>query len=431
MSFDSSPEGLEAFARVLGGQFLAPATARAPHVRQHVAVLTHGFRRQALLEVNMPFAERMRWTARLEALAGATAEVTLDGRLVVRAATSRERGAEDVARNAMNLTAALAWRPSQRDARFDLSWSWQASFTAAQARLDLAPLLATYRFEQALGWLDQVLPRAEQIGVEMSLSAPGPAAAAWLDAPIERSSNYKEVYAEMSVAVQQALRVWLPLAYFADLSRYDSPAVALPLIVYRCTLPFRSKAKSEFAYDIMSAESVAVARRSTGMALAAELARIEQLLLASGKPETARLYRPCRREVILAGVERAPRLFHGLLVGDAFFVDSLIHFGVRAGALRRALDHQPQRAMRDLVKCGEDLVKGFQRRLRRLYGGQDFGAFASLILLEATRGLNAGLRSQGRLNGVVRLRVRTRTGEAQEARFVNAGTDSIAAERAA
>ena len=420
-SFDFSAGDLRDWHEVLHGRVRLDGEGPSHRTRLHPAALTHGLKRQHRIEVHLPFLERRPWTERLESVAGARVEARWDGRLLVRPPEAEEAAGErDLAREAMCLCAALVARPAGRDTRFDLSWSGAWRLSPVQARSSLAPLLAAYRFDTALAWLDEAVPEAEQIEVRMSLSVPGARAVAWLEAPVERSPNYKEAYAEMSVAVQQALRAWLPFTYFADLGRYDAFGAACPLIVYRCTLPFRSKAKMEFTYDIMSAESVAVARRSTGMALAAELARIEQLLLAAGKPEQARLYRPSRREVILSNVERAPRLFHSLLVADAVCVEHLIRFGVQAGGLRRALEHEPQRAMRELVKSGEELVKTMNRRLRRLYGGEDFTGLGSLLLIEATRGLNAGLRGDTTLNGILHLAARMRDGRTVQASFVNA-----------
>jgi len=419
-SFELSPEGLRDWQEVLHGRVRLDGEGPTRSPRLNLAVLTHGLRRQHGIQVHLPLLTRRPWAERLETLAGASVEAPLDGRLLVRPReVAKAAGEDELAREGMCLCGALVARPAGRDAAPDLCWSDAWRLSPVQARSSLAPLLAAYRFDTAVAWLDQAIAEAEQIEVEMSFSVPGPMAAVWLEAPVERSPNYKEAYAEMSVAVQQALRAWLPFIYFADLARYDAFGVACPLIVYRCTLPFRSKAKTEFTYDIMSAESVAVARRSTGMALAAELARIEQLLLAAGKPEQARLYRPSRREVILSNVERAPRLFHSLLVTDAMLVDHLIRFGVHAGALRRALEHEPQRAMRDLVKSGEELVKTFNRRLRRLYGGEDFTGLGSLLLIEATRGLNAALRGDTTLNGILHVTVRMREGRTEQASFVN------------
>ncbi|MCS7314667.1 MAG: hypothetical protein RMI94_03545 [Bryobacterales bacterium] len=419
-SFGFSEAGVAAFRKALRGDLEAALEARAASARLHAAVLTHGLRRRTHVELHLPFLDRKLWSARLEALAEARIETTLDGRIVVyKLAATDERERENFVRSTMNLCGAFILRPERNDTQFDLSWTCERRLNAPQARLELVPLLLGYGFEQAVRWLEPLLPEAEQIEMEMSVSVPGAMAAAWLEAPIERSSEFRPVYTEMSVAVQQALRTWLPFVYFRDLSRYETLGAAYPLVVYRCTLPFRSKTSNEFAYDIMSAESVALARRSTGMALAAELARIEQLLLAAGKPDTARFYRPSRRDAILASVERSPRLFHSLLVADAQFVDHLIRLGVRAGSLRRAMQHEPQRAARELARFGEEFVKTFHRRLRRLYGGEDFTAFGPLLLVEATRGLNAGLRATAAVRGVLRLTAVLRDGEVREERFVN------------
>lgn len=429
-SFDFSAEGLRAYREALDGEMGAAVEAGVSVARLHAAVLTHGLRRNTFLELHLPFLDRKQWSSRLQVMAKARVEINPDGRLLVYTfEAADERAREGFASSAMNLCGAFLLHPDRTDTRFDLFWTHQRRMSPAPARLELVPLLRAYGFDDAVRWLEPLLPEAEQIEAEMSLSVPGVMAAAWLRAPIERSSDFRPVYTEMSVAVQQALRAWLPFVYFGDLSRYDTVGVAYPLVVYRCTLPYRSKTSSEFAYDIMSAESVALARRSTGMALAAELARIEQLLLAAGKPETARLYRPSRRDVVLASVERSPRLFHSLLVADAQFVDHLIRLGIRAGSLRRAMQHEPQRAARELAKFGEEFVKTFHRRLRRLYGGEDFTAFGPLILIEATRGLNAGLRSTGAVRGTLRLAVRLRDREVREARFVN--RDHVAALRSA
>ncbi len=419
-SFDFSEAGLRAYRETLRGELGGALGSENSAVRLHAAILSHGLRRRTLVELHLPFLDRKQWSTRLEVLSQVRIETTLDGRLLVYTlAAEDERARQNFARSAMSLCGAFILHPERTDTQFELSWTYDRRMGPAQARLELIPLLLTYNFEDAVRWLEPLLPEAEQIEVEMSFSVPGAVAAAWLTAPVERSQEFRPVYAEMSVAVQQALRTWLPFAYFRDLSRYDNLGAAYPLVVYRCTLPFRSKTGSDFAYDIMSAESVALARRSTGMALAAELARIEQLLLAAGKPETARFYRPSRRDFILAGVERSPRLFHSLLVADAQFIDHLVRLGVRAGGLRRALQHEPQRALRELAKFGEEFVKTFHRRLRRLYGGDDFTAFGPLILIEATRGLNAGLRSVVAVHGLLRLAAHLRDGQACEANFVN------------
>lgn len=419
--FDFSPAGIEAFAAALGGDLTAALQIEPEHGGVNLGLLSHGIRQESRLELGLPFLDRKRWSARLESLAELRVETTPDGRLLSYTVQAEDELArEGVLHSVMSLCGAIALRPKDASTHFSVSYSDRRQLSGRQARSVLAPLLAAYHFEEARAWLESVAPEAQQVVAELTLSVPGEMLAAWLEAPVERSPNYGPVYTEVSVAVQQAMRTWLPYVYFSDLSRYDTPGAAYPLVVYQCTLPFRSKSKNEFAYDVMSAESVAVARRSTGWALAGELARIEQLLVAAGKADTARFYRPSRKDVILAAVERSPRLLNALLLADAQFIDQLIRLGVKAGGLRRAMEREPQRAVRDLAKFGAEFVKTFHRRLRRLYGGQDFVSFGALILVEATRALNAALKSAGGISGLCRLQVAGKDGASVERTFVNA-----------
>lgn len=403
--FQFTEAGLASYRAALQGDLTVALNAGGFHSRIGYGVLTHGLRRQNTLEVHLPFLQRGAWSARLEALSGARPEATLDGRVFVYLAGSGAASWRGAAQPVMSLCGAAVTRPHRRDLGFRLGWSDKRRFGLAQARWMLPPILAAYGLEQALAWLEEQPSQNAQVEVELALSVPGQQAAVWLEAPLERTPRFGPTYTEMSVSVQQALRLWLPYIYFTDLTRYETASAAYPLVVYQCTLPFRSKTKNEFAYDVMSAESVAVARRSTAWALGAELARIEQLLMAAGKAEVARLYRPSRKDIILAAVERSPRLLNSLLVADALFIDQLIRLALRAGGLRQALDREPQRAVRELVKFSDELAKAFERRLRRLYGCEDFAGLAPLILIEATRGLNLALRSHNPVSAVLDLSV--------------------------
>lgn len=421
-SFDFSAEGLRAYREALEGNFSPALTAEGGHVRIHEGVLTHGLRRHVLVELRLPFLDRKQWVTRLEALASLTVEATEDGRLFAYSvAASDQIQRQNLYQSAMGLSGTLAVGAARNEPRFSLSYNDRRKLSRVQALPALAPLLRAYGFdEKADRWLEEALADGEEVEASLSLSAPGEMAAAWLEAPGERDPKARQVYTEVSVAVQQAMRKWLPYVYFSDLNRYDTLGAAYPLVVYACTLPFRSRDKNEFAYDVMSQESTAMARRSTSWALGPELERIEKLLIAAGKADTARYYKPSRKDVILASVARNPRLINALLLADALFVDNLIRLGANAGRLRKKLASDPQRAVKDLAKFAGELVTAFHRKLRRLYGGQDFVAFGSLVLVEATGALNRALKAQGMVPGVLRLSV-TRTGSAEpvEQTFVN------------
>ncbi|MEK7406747.1 MAG: hypothetical protein AAB225_16850 [Acidobacteriota bacterium] len=316
------------------------------------------------------------------------------------AARPRLSDAEGVLAAALRLVTAID--ENAPAPRLSLSFSDTRQPTPAQARSALPPLLRAYGFgPEVEQWLEAALPGATGLEASFTLAVPGETAAAWLEAPVEHDPRFGRVYTAVSVAVQQAMRRWLPYVYFSDLARYDDRPRALPLVVYQCTLPFRTKARNEFAYDIMSADSVAVARRSTVWALAAEIHRIERILAVTGRSATARFYRPSRRAAILASIQRQPRFFHALLLADAFFVDNLIGLGVMAGQLRHRLERDPQRAVREILRFAGEIATLFRRKLRRLYGGQNCAHFGSLLLVEAT----AALRSGAAVSAVLRLSV--------------------------
>ena len=80
--------------------------------------------------------------------------------------------------------------------------------------------------------------------------------------------------------------------------------------------------------------------------------------------------------------------FMSLLAADAFFIEELVGLTDCGRKLRAAAQHSPKDTVKLLTKSSADLVATFQRRLRRLYGGDDFVALGSLFLVEATAALS-------------------------------------------
>ena len=103
-------------------------------------------------------------------------------------------------------------------------------------------------------------------------------------------------------------------------------------------------------------------------------------------------------------------------MGDGFFIDRLVHLGLHARALGDQAATNPFRATRDLTALASDFTSVFHRRLRRLYGGQDFVGFGSLLLLEATRALGAALDGDAAISGTF-----WASAGGREQTFVNAG----------
>lgn len=367
-----------------------------------------GLRRPTFLELHLPFIDRSHWDARWETLAHPEVETGADGRLMMYLAPNRDSYQSTLLFAAWQLP-----RPST-GFRFSLSHQDRRRLSFPQARWAALPLLLGCGFDAGLGrWLENARSQtgAQDLEITLSLALPGDLALAWLEVPEERDPDFFPVFAAVSVAVQQALRRWLPYLYFSDPERYDDPTLAHPLLVYASTPPFPGQPRAAFTYDLMDRDNTPLRRRSTKRELVARLKSTEQILLAVGRPQTAERYSPRAARAILAAVERHPRLLNKLLVADTFFVDAVIGLGLAAREFKAGRQANLHRAVPDLNRFSGDFTARFHRPLRRLYSGQDFPSLGSLLLLEATRALRPGAP----LSAVLRITM----GELEQT-FVNA-----------
>ena len=374
--------------------------------------------REVRLELHLPFLDRKQWLRRWEALARVAVEATEDGRLLVSSVETKDHLEKKYAYPSElalsgGLLAALAGQPPPS---FTLSYTDRRRL--AHWSHHLGPVLRACGFEGLVEpWLEaHRAALRDDLEVSVTLSVPGELVRAWLQAPCERDPEFFPTYAAVSVAVQRAMRRWLPYVYFSDPRRYDDLLAAWPLLVYQAMPPFPGRPKYEFTYDVMDVGSTRLIRRSTLRELTAGLARVRPFLAALGKNKTARFYAPDDAPAILTGVARQPRLLNALLSAEASFVDAFIHLGVRGRACAEAANRDPGRAAKELARFARDFVTTFQRRLRRLYGGRDFLNFGALLLIEATRALNAARGAPAPLSGILRL-----TADGLEQTFVNAG----------
>jgi hypothetical protein len=387
-SFSFTPEGLAAYRAAFNGDFSFLGAAPSVHVSVRQAVLTHAISRHSQLELHLPFLDRKQWSERWEALARVEVETGDDGRLfayTVQASDSAEK--KSCYQSALVLAGALL---PGREPDFTLTYTGRRTVRQPEA---LSPLLNAYGFPE----------NAVEAGAEASLtlSVPGSFVTAWLDAPDEQTAEYFPVFSAVSVAVQRALRQWLPYVYFSDIDKYDDLDAAFPLVVYQATRPFPGRGRGEFTYDIMEPGTVPLVLRNAARGLAIELRRIFPLLTGAGKRRTAWFYEPGEAGAIISAVQRKPTLLNALLSADAFFMDSLLRLAAQGRKLSEVLPRDPQRAVKDLAKFSAGFVTTFHRRLRRLYGGENFAQFGSLLLVEATRALKGALGGDAAIAGVL------------------------------
>ena len=405
-SFAPGAAGEAALGKALAADFSWLAQETGEHVRIRQAVFTDELRRESRVELDLPFLTRQQWSARWAVLAKVEVQTGEDGRLTVCTVEAADQLQKNSYQSTLALSGGLVLRArGEPQGSFTLTYTDRRTMSVEQASFSLAAVLRGYGFDgQWEAWLKERRDAAAQgVAAALTLTAPGELVDAWLRAPGESGPDFFPTYAAVSVAVQRAVRRWLPYFYFRDPGRYENLGAAWPLVVYQATPPFRGKPRCEFTYDVMDCGSTRLLRRSTLRGLTATLERIRPLLIAAGRNKAARFYSPDEAPAILAAVTRQPRLLNALLAADTFLVDALICLGLQGHAFREASTRDPAKAAKALARFAGDFVATFHRRLRRLYAGEDFLSLGTLLLIEATRALNSALQLAAPVNAILRL----------------------------
>ncbi|MFB3777836.1 MAG: hypothetical protein ACE141_09495 [Bryobacteraceae bacterium] len=405
-SFAFTERGLAAYRKALEGDLTWILAADPGEVEIRQGVLTDGLTRQTTLELHLPFLGRKEWVSRLEALARMEVTSDADGRLLVYHVKASDRvTSRNSYQSVLALAGGLSVGRTHSSSSFTLTYCDRRQVPCRQAPQVLAPVLRAYGFApEAARWLgDACSERDGSLDLSLALSIPGSLVSAWLDAPGERSPDFFSAYARVSVAVQRAIRVWLPYTYFSDPERYGTLDAAFPLVVYQASRPFSGRPKYDFTYDVLSEPCMAGFFRMAGSQLQKDLARIEELLLSAGEKRTASFYNPKQARNILASVQRKPKLLHSLLVADAFLVNALVNLGCQGAGLREKAAKDPAGAVKHLTRFAAELVKAFHGKLRRLYGGREFLALGGLLLVEATAALKGDTGAPSSVQAVLRV----------------------------
>jgi hypothetical protein len=211
---------------------------------------------------------------------------------------------------------------------------------------------------------------------------------AWREAPAERDPRYFEAWQRTSLALQKAMRNWIPEIYFRDTARYEDREACYPLIVYQASRLCFGRARTEFTYDVADPETLPAACRMIGQALRKVLAGVETALRQSGRPELARRYAPVWHQDISNAVRRRPRRLLALLGDEAALINAVIDLGTG----RRM----------DAVK---PFAKAASAALRNIYG-QDMRGLALRALEEATGALarpDGAAAGQGKTHRAARI----------------------------
>ena len=420
--FAFTDEGLALYRRVLRGDVISVDDAIGEHSKVLQGAFSGAVSGETTVELHLPFLDKKQWRSRQDLLASMEVEATDDGRILVSLPDGRTRSElTNSYQSLLAIAGSLNYGDSGANDNFTLGFTDQRTLAPLQASQALAPLLESYGFSPSVGeWLANLPQDRGQLDVRFSLSIPGSLVSAWLEIPEERSLAFYHALSAVSTAVQKSLRTWLPYVYFSDLDNYDAQELAYSLLVYQAGKPFSRKTRSDFTYDVLNSDSVALAFRYAGRRLPEIVRSVQQLLLASGKTQTAQNYTGKQSRRIISSVKRGYRYFHSLLAADAYFMGELINLGHRGRKLGTDLQESPATATSKLARYVRDFVKALHTKLRRFYGGQELFHFASLMLIEATRALSSAFKETPKVEAVLRVRLPGDT-EAEEHVFINDG----------
>jgi hypothetical protein len=205
----------------------------------------------------------------------------------------------------------------------------------------------------------------------------------WKNAPAERDAPYFRTWQRTSIALQKALRRWIPELYFRDTARFEDRDTAYQLIVYAACRPCYGQPKTEFTFDMADPGALRAAMRSIGHSTQLALAPFEPRLRSEGRADLAIRYMPVWYQDILLAVKKKPKLLIRLLADESKLVNAVIDLGTsRDAASANRLLRTANAALRSIV-------------------GHDMRQLIPHVLEEATRVLAEKNRAPGGVDDLI------------------------------
>jgi hypothetical protein len=212
--------------------------------------------------------------------------------------------------------------------------------------------------------------------------------------------------AHVSHRVQSFLRRWLPALYFMEKKRYECLGAAFPLLVYECSAPFVAR-RGQYAYDVMSRDSIELALHSAAARLPSRLHEIVESLNGEFDSAILEFYGPSEAGRLIEHVRKQGRNFDSLLIADAMFVDEIMTLANSAREIRALARTAPSKAIKKMSQDSARLSRAFHSKLNRLYAGRELAALGPLLFVEATAALS---QSASPLEVTAELRVHSNGG---------------------
>jgi len=197
---------------------------------------------------------------------------------------------------------------------------------------------------------------------------------------------FLSAFAQVSLAVQTALRERVPASYFEDIGKFRDSKTAYPMLVYQASRPFRGKLRMELTYDVLNPRTLATLFRTVKQPLLELLDRTEANLRANAFHDVAGQYQSRRVADILQFVQmssKSRKCLYGLIRAEGVLVNALVDLSGLGDLLPR-----PRARKAALFE------KRWKFQLRRLYPGTDCTWLAPVLLDSASQSLASSLVPQ-------------------------------------
>lgn len=401
--FSVNPESVSAlFRQAVEGNFEELLTTHHPQVKIGLGKLTHGIRRQAEVEVTMPFLRA--WQSHLNESVAVAEAAEADGELLFTL-----KSADIIAGNQRKSILSLVMNlPGGGGVRIHED-SMEMNYTLLYAKRDLrrkhlriqvGPAVETYFKTEipAVGdYVDMMEQRTEEVlsngpdllgnglvslRVSFSQAAARLAGQAWLNLPADPGDP---LYKDMSIAIQASLKRIVHECYFTEPEKYQSLETARLILAYCALVPACRASGNGPLWDYadpkirrnMLNESQTVERMKRLLAQA-------QAALAED-PD----FRPSDARKILENIDERHPILDKLLWAESQIIRHAVAAGLKIAAFRKHQSSGPSQAVAALAEFGAILTEAFHASITPLLGA-GLRSLGIRIFLDASRAISRG-----------------------------------------
>lgn len=214
----------------------------------------------------------------------------------------------------------------------------------------------------------------------------------WADAPAEHSGRYAHVYTKVSLAVQAALREWLPCLYFDCLERFEDIDLACGITAWRASRPATGDHVDCMAYDILNHPMMKRCFHWIDRNLASELERLRPITASLGSDQFE-AFNPKLAGRILVRVKRSQRGLYSMLKAEEDIITQIIKLAAMIPRLREKGLTQRRATSSEIERQVRQTFATIELRLKRFAPKADFSAVPSLLLTVFTEALEQSIAS--------------------------------------